>query len=96
MNVLRAVVSGRVQGVGFRAFVRGEARALGLTGWVRNTDEGAVELEAEGPGPALDALLAALRRGPPASRVAGVDARREERARSDPEGPAFTTFEIRR
>jgi acylphosphatase len=72
---LEAVVRGRVQGVGYRVFVQREAARLGLTGWVRNRDDGAVDLVAEGGEPALRALLARLREGPPAARVAGVEAR---------------------
>jgi hypothetical protein len=48
MHRLHAVVHGRVQGVGFRYFVMREARALGLSGWVRNQADGSVEVEAEG------------------------------------------------
>ena len=62
-------VAGRVQGVYFRAFTRNQARALGLTGWVRNAYDGSVHLEAEGPRPALETLLAAVRRGPSDARV---------------------------
>jgi acylphosphatase len=70
MPRLAATVSGRVQGVGFRDFVRREAAARGITGWVRNADDGrAVELVAEGDQPALDALLAAIRSGPRFARV---------------------------
>jgi acylphosphatase len=63
------VVSGRVQGVGFRSYVLREARALGLSGWVRNLPGGEVEVEAHGPEPALLGLLDALRRGPVRARV---------------------------
>jgi acylphosphatase len=83
---LHAVVQGRVQAVGFRAFVEDEAQPLGLRGWVRNRSDGAVECVAEGSRGALDRLLAALREGPPLARVESVDARFEE-ARSDL--PAF-------
>jgi acylphosphatase len=65
-SMLRAVVYGRVQGVGFRFFVQDEAAKLGLTGYARNLSNGrSVEVVAEGPTPALDRLLASLRRGPP-------------------------------
>ncbi len=60
----RFVVSGRVQGVGFRWFVRNAARELGLTGWVRNLADGRVEAEASGPPEALDAFERRLREGP--------------------------------
>jgi acylphosphatase len=69
---LRAVVRGRVQGVGFRYSTEDEANRLGLAGWVRNLPDGGVELEAEGEQGALDRLLAFLRQGPPAARVQTV------------------------
>jgi len=69
---VRAVVSGRVQGVGFRYFVLRRAQALGLKGWVRNLRSGEVELVAEGPRPELEKLLGAVREGPPMSRVEQV------------------------
>jgi acylphosphatase len=70
---VRCVVSGRVQGVNYRATARREAQRLGLTGWVRNRDDGAVELEAEGEPAALEALVAWLRRGPPVARVVSLE-----------------------
>jgi acylphosphatase len=69
---LHAVVRGDVQGVGFRYFLMREAHSLGLQGWVRNNDDGAVELVAEGPRPDLDRLLEAARRGPSHARVSDV------------------------
>ncbi|GAB4523699.1 MAG: acylphosphatase [Anaerolineales bacterium] len=69
---LAAVVDGRVQGVGFRYFVQQQAQALGLTGWVRNLRNGRVDVLAEGPRPALEALLDALRRGPRSAWVSEV------------------------
>lgn len=72
-RALHAVVRGRVQGVGFRDFVRRRGRQLGCAGWVRNLPDGrSVEVQAEGTQAALDGLLAMLRRGPPGSYVAGV------------------------
>ena len=65
-------VVGRVQGVGFRWFVREQARARGLAGWVRNTSDGGVELQAEGSTDALAALTEAVRTGPSASQVTEV------------------------
>jgi acylphosphatase len=73
-------VVGRVQGVGFRAFVRAEARRLALVGWVRNAADGSVELEASGPVAALDELAARLAVGPSAARVERVEAIERERA----------------
>lgn len=58
-----------MQGVGFRWSAAGEARRLGLTGWVRNRADGAVEGVAQGPPEALERLRAWLAQGPPASRV---------------------------
>lgn len=71
---LIARVEGRVQGVGFRMFVRERAEALGLSGWVRNLPSGDVDLEVEGPRATLERLLRDLRSGPPASRVLHVHA----------------------
>jgi len=65
----RVVVRGRVQGVGFRYFVTRRARALGLTGWVRNLADGSVEALCEGPDVAVAALLEQLRSGPRLARV---------------------------
>jgi len=69
---LTAWVHGRVQGVGFRWWVRSRARELGLAGWARNLDDGRVEVVAEGPRAACDALLAALRGTGSPGRVDGV------------------------
>jgi acylphosphatase len=66
-------VIGRVQGVGFRWYVRAEAARLGLAGWVRNRPDGSVELIADGPPEARDALVAAIRRGPPSAVVDHVE-----------------------
>jgi acylphosphatase len=70
---VRVVVRGRVQGVGFRAATAHEARRLALTGWVRNVYDGSVEVEAWGPGPAVDALVAWLAKGPSYAHVTGID-----------------------
>jgi acylphosphatase len=70
---VHARVRGRVQGVGFRFFTEDRAAELGVTGWVRNLPDGSVELMAEGPRTDLERLIAAVRRGPPASRVHDVE-----------------------
>jgi acylphosphatase len=67
--VLHFLIQGRVQGVGFRWFVQREAGELDLRGWVRNTDEGDVEVVASGAAADLAELRASLRRGPRGSRV---------------------------
>ena len=66
------MVSGRVQGVFFRMFVLREAKALGLTGTVRNLRDGSVEVEAEGDRSALEQLVQRLRQGPSGSLVQNV------------------------
>lgn len=68
----RISVSGRVQGVGYRAFTIRVATQRGLVGGVRNTDDGRVELEAEGPKDQILSLIEDLKVGPPASRVTKV------------------------
>ena len=67
--VLHFLVQGRVQGVGFRWFVHREASELALRGWVRNTEDGDVEVVAAGSAEDLDELRQTLRRGPRGSRV---------------------------
>jgi acylphosphatase len=67
------LVKGRVQGVGFRWFVHREAAALGLKGWVRNTEDGKVEVMASGDAAQLAELRLALQRGSRGSRVDGVE-----------------------
>lgn len=70
---VRAAVRGAVQGVGFRDATLSRARELGALGWVRNGEEGEVLVHAEGPEPAVEALLAFLREGPPGARVAELE-----------------------
>ena len=72
MRRVRALVTGRVQGVSYRASTASEARRLRLTGWVRNLADGSVELEAEGPDDVVAQLIDWCHRGPPAARVAAV------------------------
>jgi len=69
---VRAVVSGRVQGVWYRESCRREAERLGVAGWVRNRADGTVEIEAEGERPAVDALIGWAHRGPDRAEVARV------------------------
>jgi acylphosphatase len=63
------MITGRVQGVGYRASFEQQARTLGLSGWVRNRRDGSVEAEVDGDPAALDAIVAWSRQGPPAARV---------------------------
>jgi acylphosphatase len=70
---LHAFLQGRVQGVGFRAFVVEKAFALGVKGWTRNRWDGSVEVVAEGEQTTLESLMSALHRGPRMSIVTKVD-----------------------
>jgi acylphosphatase len=72
---LEAIVHGNVQGVGYRDFARHQARALGLTGSVRNEIDGTVRVVAEGDEPSLKGLLRRLEQGPSEADVSRVDAR---------------------
>jgi acylphosphatase len=72
MRRVRAIVSGRVQGVGYRAATATEARRLGIHGWVKNRADGTVELEAEGPDDKVGALIGWCEYGPPAAQVTKV------------------------
>ena len=72
MRRIRAIVSGRVQGVSFRAATCTQARTLGVVGGVKNRYDGSVELEAEGPDDKVAALIQWCHQGPPAARVSGV------------------------
>jgi acylphosphatase len=78
---VRLIIQGRVQGVGYRWWAVGEARRLGLDGWVRNRAGGSVELVAAGEPEALDRLQAACHHGPPPAQVTSV-----ERSAADDEG----------
>jgi acylphosphatase len=70
--LLHVLVTGRVQGVGFRWFLAERARALGLRGWVRNLEDGTVEVMAAGPPGELSKLRVSLREGPPRACVEAV------------------------
>ena len=81
------LISGRVQGVGFRYSMGEEAERLGATGWVRNRRDGTVEAAVDGAPEAVDALIAWARRGPPSAHVTDV------RISEIPE--SFERFEMR-
>jgi acylphosphatase len=73
MRRVRARISGRVQGVFFRASCADRARALGLGGWVRNASDGGVEAVFEGDEEGIEAILAWCRKGPPYAEVHRVE-----------------------
>ena len=70
---LYLTVTGRVQGVGYRWFVRQLAASMGLSGWVRNRDDGSVEAQVEGPPDVLSEFVSQLRTGNPAARVDSIE-----------------------
>ena len=90
MKRVHLLISGRVQGVWYRASTQQQAQQLGLVGWVRNLHDGRVEAVAEGLREALDALVRWAHDGPPAARVDQVAV-----SWSEPSG-AFEGFEVRR
>jgi acylphosphatase len=83
-------IRGKVQGVFFRESSRVEATRLGLTGWVRNREDGSVEAVAEGESAALEEFIRWCHRGPQAARVTDV-----EHALAEPTGE-FRTFTVER
>jgi acylphosphatase len=89
MPRLHAFVYGQVQGVFFRAFVENAARKLKLVGFVRNCDDGSVEVVADGSKIVLGGLLEALRKGPTTAKVDHVDVKWEK------ESGEFSGFEMR-
>lgn len=82
-------LEGRVQGVSFRASMQREARRNGVTGWVRNTSDGAVEFLAHGDARAVRALVDWARRGPPGASVDGCNVFEADQA------PDGRDFEVR-
>lgn len=87
-RAVHVVVTGRVQGVGFRAFVENEAAVLGLDGWVRNRRDGTVEVVFAGADTEIQHMLMELNAGPPAAAVTDVRATPFE----GPVGPGFESL----
>jgi acylphosphatase len=83
MRRARAVVTGRVQGVSYRAATASEARRLGVAGWVRNRSDGSVELEVEGDPDKVAAFLFWCEKGPPDARVIEVAVEAQEPTGTD-------------
>jgi acylphosphatase len=73
VRTLHVRVAGRVQGVGYRAWVESTAHAMGLTGWVRNRHDSAVEMVLQGPPERVDDMLRRCEQGPPGARVTKVE-----------------------
>jgi acylphosphatase len=95
VNAIRHVVfRGRVQGVGFRAFVEEEAVRRGIGGWVCNRRDGAVEALFAGAAKAVEDAIVACRKGPRAARVDGVEQRegRADELAQRGHGPAFAVL----
>jgi acylphosphatase len=88
----RILVSGRVQGVAFRAYTEKEARRLGLYGWVRNLGDGRVEISAAGPRDGVEGLITWCQGGSPFAAVKDVQVRWIDGVGEEVEG---TGFEIR-
>ncbi len=89
-NNLHAIISGRVQGVGFRYFVQGKANVLEIKGWVRNRWDGTVEVMAQGERKNLETFIQALEKGPSGANVTSNEVEWLERAGD------FTDFRVRR
>jgi acylphosphatase len=87
MKAVRVVVSGRVQGVWYRAWTKKRAESLGLDGWVRNLSSGDVEALFAGPDEAVDRMTADCADGPPHARVTAV-------ATFDGEAPEVSGFRV--
>jgi len=85
VNAKRLVISGRVQGVGFRVWMQEHAMVLGVSGWVRNRVDGSVEALVAGDVAAVEELLRLCRRGPRMAQVVSID---EEMA-DPPDYPGF-------
>jgi acylphosphatase len=77
---VHVTIRGRVQGVGFRAFIEREAQERALDGWVRNRRDGSVEAVLAGASAPVDEVLEACRRGPAGANVEGLDLREEDAA----------------
>ena len=80
------VVEGAVQGVGYREFIRRAALKLGVSGWVRNRSDGTVEALVRGPPPAVEALVAEMRKGPRFASIERLNVIERDEADGDESG----------
>ncbi|WP_332694066.1 acylphosphatase [Bosea sp. (in: a-proteobacteria)] len=87
---LHIVISGLVQGVGYRQWLRGRALAAGVTGWVRNRSDGTVEAVLSGPPEAVEGLVAEARKGPLGAKVADIERREASASPADHASEDFT------
>ena len=85
---LRVLISGRVQGVGYRYSTKEQAIALNIVGWVRNLADGRVEATIQGVASSVDSMMKWFYKGPPAAKVTGIETEQQPIQ-------AFETFEIR-
>lgn len=88
MVTKHVLISGRVQNVGFRHFTRTNAQKLGLTGWVKNLDDGSVEAVFQGKESVVEEMIGLVNKGPSYSKVADVEI-------EDLEDEIFKSFEVR-
>ncbi|MEX2453888.1 MAG: acylphosphatase [Rhodospirillaceae bacterium] len=84
MKTVRAVIAGRVQGVWYRAWTAERAAEFGLSGWVRNRQDGTVEAVFSGSAEAVDRMVEACRKGPPLARVESVELSDEPAPAAEP------------
>lgn len=84
----RVRLTGRVQGVFFRAWARDRARELGVSGWVRNCPDASVDAHVEGDSEAVETLVERLRQGPPSARVEDMEV-------DEVEAEGLSGFEVR-
>ncbi|MEA1870419.1 MAG: acylphosphatase [Euryarchaeota archaeon] len=90
MKTVRIIVTGRVQGVGFRYFTVRCANDLGLCGWVRNLPDGSVETAIQGQGEKIEEMIGLLRQGPGAANVSGMEIEEIESGSRSEELSGFT------
>ncbi|MFW6363786.1 MAG: acylphosphatase [Spirochaeta sp.] len=86
---INLMISGRVQGVGMRYYLVGNARGLGLVGWVHNRTDGRVECMAQGDSSSIDQFINAARQGPPAARIDDIQVSDTDHQ------PDLKSFEVR-
>ena len=94
MQTKQLIISGRVQGVGFRNYLAHKARQFHVTGWVRNRNDGSVEAVIQGTPENIAAMIVRAHRGPPQSAVGGVTVSEGAGTDTDTTLTTFTTFAV--